>query len=165
MPNGTKVQLSQSADNAANVTEEFKVFNNYIESNPEFNTKSVSEIVDNSVLNLPTDILHAFSSALYKIKNLNEESVTIFTGADQNNNSEVFSELLFEALLNKHNGDLDYVGKNNSLKNSIVSKIKKIISMPSNQLLANEPVSIDALHEAGAIAKEKLGYEDRLFSA
>ena len=63
-------------------------------------------------------------------------------------------------VFNIYNADESYVKKSNSIKNSVVSKIRKIISSPSNQLLANEPVSVQELHDAGDKAKKALGIED-----
>jgi len=68
-------------------------------------------------------------------------------------------------LINKYNSDKDYIRKDNSIKNSIVSKIRKIISMPSSQLLANEPISVQIIKDAGNEAKKSLGFEEDRFSS
>ena len=50
---------------------------------------------------------------------------------------------LFVTILNKHNADNEYLYKNHAVKNSVVSRIKQVISSPVNQLLANTPVDVD----------------------
>ena len=62
-------------------------------------------------------------------------------------------------MINKHNGYTGYLHSNNAVKNSIISRIKQIISAPSNQLIANIPVDVEDLRTAAdkAIAKAAQG--------
>ena len=46
-------------------------------------------------------------------------------------------------MINNHNNYKEYLYQDNSVKNSIISRIKQIISDPRNQLLANEPVDVE----------------------
>lgn len=55
-------------------------------------------------------------------------------------------------------------GKNIPVKNSVISRIKQVISSPSNQLLANEPIEIDMWHEAADKALIRKGTPDLLSS-
>lgn len=54
----------------------------------------------------------------------------------------------FLSILNAHNLDETYLKKEHAVRNSVVARIKQIISTPSNQLLANTPVDIDDWHES-----------------
>lgn len=68
-------------------------------------------------------------------------------------------------LVNKYNKDNSYLRKEGAIKNSIVSKIRQIISLPSNQLLATEPVDVKPLADAGDRAKEIIGFSEPRFSS
>lgn len=50
---------------------------------------------------------------------------------------------VFIDLINKHNTFKGYMKSENAVKNSVVSRIKQIISAPSNQMIANAPVDIE----------------------
>jgi hypothetical protein len=49
---------------------------------------------------------------------------------------------MFIKAINDHNSYKGYLEKQDAVNNSVVSRIKQIISSPSNQLLANEPVNV-----------------------
>ena len=59
--------------------------------------------------------------------------------------------------INKHNLDKSYLHKENAVKNSVVSRIKQIISSPSNQMLASVPVDVQGWHDAVKTVNEKKG--------
>ena len=46
-------------------------------------------------------------------------------------------------LLNRHNLSKEYVKREDAIKNSVVTRIKQIITSPSNQMLATAPVEVD----------------------
>lgn len=72
---------------------------------------------------------------------------------------------IFIAILNRHNLNKSYLKQEHAMKNSIVSRIKQIISAPSNQLLANTPVDIDDWHKAAASALSKKQSKEILLSS
>lgn len=72
---------------------------------------------------------------------------------------------IFIAILNRHNLSKSYLKQEHAMKNSIVSRIKQIISAPSNQLLANTPVDIDDWHKAAASALSKKQSKEILLSS
>ena len=89
------------------------------------------------------------SEALRKLKSSKKQGIKL-TSIDQTRDN------LFLALINKHNMFTDFMDGKNAVKNSVISKIKQVISMPSNQLLANEPVDVQSLHTAARKAGAEL---------
>lgn len=57
-------------------------------------------------------------------------------------------------LLNRHNLSKEYVKREDAIKNSVVTRIKQIITSPSNQMLATAPVEVDTWHSAAKKALE-----------
>lgn len=58
-------------------------------------------------------------------------------------------------LITDHNGYKGYLRAKEAVKNSVVSRIKQIISMPSNQILATTPVDVQVWHDAAKLALDK----------
>jgi hypothetical protein len=99
-----------------------------------------------------------FGEIFYKLKN--NPNILL---SDTVNNSAYKD--LFLNIINKHNQDKDFIDKRNSIKNSIIYKIRRIISSPSNQLLANEPITIKPLHDGADYAKKQLGFTENPLSS
>ena len=51
-------------------------------------------------------------------------------------------------IINKHNSNRQYARTEHAINNSVVSRVKQIISDPTSQILANAPVDVQILHEA-----------------
>ena len=149
LPIGTVAQWSPTIEGASDISEEFNKYATYISF-----LKHTDKTLENIILDLPTEVIDSIGNVLYKIKENNKLFIN-----NSNSNNEQFKDL-FLNLLNAHNTDLEYINKDNAIKNSIVAKIKKIISMPSNQLLSTEPVSIQQLHDGAKAAKDKLGFKE-----
>ena len=145
LPLGKLVSYSTNLEDL-NLTEEFNAFklNNEAILTKEAIAKIQGILNDNSIkdksiyLNKPS--LEAVSKALVKIKNSNSTVVTV----NQTENAELLN--LFLSIINSYNLDTSYLKSGNSVKNSIISKIKEIILSPTNQLLASTPVD-DAMGE------------------
>lgn len=132
MPSNIKTKF---ANTGVNLTDEFNIFNDYIIENPFlFQSRIYSD-----------DVIKAFNKALRKISTLKINPTT--------KSKEVFikstaSTDSFISIINSHNLSDKVVRGRHSLKNSIVSNIRQIISSPSNQLLANIPVDVKEWHDA-----------------
>ena len=98
------------------------------------------------------DQIKLFNSVLRKIKN-NDIKLYNYKNSDK-----------FLEIINNYNNNNDYKWKKHSVKNSVISRIKQVISSPSNQLLANEPIEIDMWHEAADKALIRKGTPDLLSS-
>lgn len=70
----------------------------------------------------------------------------------------------FLEIINNYNTNIDYKWKKHSVKNSVISRIKQVISSPSNQILANEPIEISMWHKAADKALARKGDPDLLSS-
>lgn len=147
----TLVDSSELVNSAPDITLEFNKFSSFAIAH-----KINANEYKGEIFNLSPEVIYAFGNALRKGNNLQINPKTAL-GIEYKD--------LFLALINEHNTNRDYLHKNNALKNSVVSKIKRIISSPTNQLLASEPVSVQQLHDAGDAAKEELGFEEDLLSA
>lgn len=112
--------------------------------------------------------LNAIKSALQKINAHNIGELT-------NRKDEILSTFvsfpgtkeqieIFIGILNKHNSNTQYLHKEHALKNSIAATIKRIISTPSNQLLANSPVDIEDWQLAAKEALKKKTKQPMLLS-
>lgn len=91
---------------------------------------------------LDADSIKVFNRMIRKINKAKSNEIS-FTGVkeDPHFNFNVVAELI-----NRHNnpkGGRDYT---NSLKNKVSAKIQQIISAPSNQLVANSPITISDWH-------------------
>lgn len=154
--------LNQDINQSIDISSDFEKIYNLEINNPIFNSEStIEQILHNNLFNLNAESIKSISNILRKIKRNSQ----IFVSEDIRNRPG--AERILESLIkvfNIYNADESYVKKSNSIKNSVVSKIRKIISSPSNQLLANEPVSVQELHDAGDKAKKALGIEDSLLS-
>lgn len=71
--------------------------------------------------------------------------------------SSDFSFEMVADLINKHNNPSKGRDAENALKNKVVSKIQDIISAPSNQMLANSPITIQDWHDVvdAVVARKK----------
>jgi len=150
VPSGNIVELNEGGI-GTDLTNNFIKFLEYVKTNNIIN-------IEDATKDMPPDILNMFADSLRKINNSNQfDKVFIgITGESGLGNEEeiIDTKNLFISLLNLHNGDESYKKKGNSIKNSVVSKIRKIISSPSNQILANTPVNINPLHDGAAKALE-----------
>lgn len=150
--------LNQNINQSIDISSDFEKIYDLEINNPIFNSEStIEQILHNNLFNLNAESIKSISNILRKIKRNSQ----IFVSEDIRNRPG--AERILESLVkvfNIYNADESYVKKSNSIKNSVVSKIRKIISSPSNQLLANEPVSVQELHDAGDKAKKALGIED-----
>jgi hypothetical protein len=72
------------------------------------------------------------------------------TMADLSDIDEGFAA--FTNFLDYYNSYRGYLYTNYSLQNSVVGKIKNIISAPSNQILSSIPISVQQLHDGAAAA-------------
>ena len=137
IPSGIKVNDSKDG---ILIDEEFDLFYNYYLTNG-----SNAEIGIYS-----PEVLKALISILNKA-NGNNGNIKI---TKTYNNLSIYSKLL--DLLNKHNSSKQASKRRHAMKNSVVSKIKQIVSSPSNQILANTPVDVKELHDAvGEVKSEK----------
>lgn len=130
IPNGRSVKLNEFGIDLSN---EFQV---YI---TELNTPDLKE--------LSVGQIRAINSALRKINKSSNDFIFI--------NSQDKSVNRFIKLLNNHNKNKFYARKDNSVKNSIVTKISEIIKKPSNQLLANTPVDVDTWRKAVNVIRKR----------
>lgn len=139
VPTGQKVELSNKAKGAVDLTTEFAQY------------EQMYPTIDFSAGILPQPVMLLFKGVLNKVKRNNK----IYINFDDSDIKKKFIESI-----NLHNTSTDYETKENAVKNSVVSRIKRVISMPSNQLLANEPVSIQVWHngadEANKIYKREV---------
>jgi len=142
------------------VTNEFVRFAKFAQTNPEFLDKLPAEIIENNLLSLSPDAILALASVLQKAKVSKNYNINI---GPVDPALQQYKDL-FLAVLKSHNSSTHYLHRSNSIKNSVVAKIRRVISAPSNQLLATAPVSIDTLHDAGDAAKERWGFKDEVFS-
>lgn len=112
-----------------------------------FNLIDPIENLDSNLLSVPT--LTGIFHMLKQSKGFNKIFVE---GGNEQRVREVIN------LLNKHNLDDSYLRKKNSIKNSVIAKVRKIVSAPSNQLLAEEPVEIQMHHDGAKEANKVYGY-------
>lgn len=138
IPTGNKSIISPKG---ANVTKEFIAIAN------EFNKSNASNLADKreglrlimfgqdpiDLEELSSEAINNFNSAIRKVNKYNG----LVTIDETNPDISVWQDKFIE-LLDKHNTYKDY--NSDSIKNSIVSRIKQIISMPCNQALANSPI-------------------------
>ncbi len=159
LPNGKEITVD-SGSNIDNVDTEISNFIQFIESNniTETDPEKLSSM-------FPLSIIRDFISVLRKSNNNDDKQTNNTLVVNQNlyaNNSKIID--LYINIINKHNTSTEYIYKRNAIRNSIVSKIKEIISTPSNFLFASEPISIDSIHKAAEAAKEQLKYTEDLLS-
>ena len=57
---------------------------------------------------------------------------------------------IIEKIIDSYNSDTFYQSKKHAVKNSVIANMRRIISAPSNQINANEPIDVDPFHEAVA---------------
>lgn len=149
LPNGenTELQINNPTFNAEVL--------NIIDLIPEgtFRTKEVFSKFNN------LDIIN-FGILLRKLsKNNNKLEIS-----KELNNSQTKKIQNLVNILKVYNTDKTYIYNKNSIRNSIVSKIKQIISTPSNLILASQPVSIRDIHDAATKSKEVLGFEEEVLN-
>jgi len=123
-------------------------------------------------IELPVETINVINEALKrinKIKNkldkdgINLEVIPIkisLVAADQN------QPLTFINLINQHNKYTNHLSSKHAVKNSVVDKIRKIITTPSNQIWATTPVDVKVWHDAvSEVYKSRGGYnKDKLNS-
>lgn len=138
LPSGVKIEFNATSE--ADLTREASEF--FVLSRP--NVDNLSE--------LSVEQIEVLNKILRKINTNNLVSIK-FAGTEEQQR-----ELI--SLINKHNLYKGYTKKQDAVKNSVVTRIKQIISAPSNQILASTPVEVDTWHNAVKdIQKEKTSSE------
>lgn len=155
-PIPTGIELADSLGVAQSLTEEF---NDFVQS---LNGKTISNELSAETLKSLNKALRKFNS--FKVT-LDKQILNTKGNAQTKQYKEIFIDAgeqndlkkAFIDLINKHNYFTGYLRVENAVKNSVVSRIKEVISSPSNQLLANTPVDVDNWHKAAnkAMAKSK----------
>ncbi len=130
LPLPSKIKI-ESLNKGLNLSEEFAKFVELIKG------KDISYDFDVETINL-------FNKVIRKVNKAGISEVNL--GDPQNMFLE--SARIFISTINKHNANESYLKSKHAIKNSVVSRIKGIISAPSNQLLANIPVDVKVFHDA-----------------
>lgn len=147
MPNTSQVTLGD-VNIGVNITNEML---SLVDSIAELNFN----ISDN---NLPVEIIEVFNKIIRKIdisdKAFVEDSYYTYKGSDPISVESLATILKYAlTVVNSHN---KFKPKDTSLRNGVVSKLLRDISAPSNQILANSPISIKEVHDAVATVKGNL---------
>lgn len=95
----------------------------------------------------PAETIKLFNKFLRKYNHLDKIVITSV--------SNRLSREKFINLINAHNLDSSFRNKEGIVKNSVVSRIKQIISDPRNQILANTPVTVQDWHDAIKIVENR----------
>jgi hypothetical protein len=131
LPNGKEYSLVDSG--GYNLTDSFNIFKEQYK-----NLNNVNELDVNTLL--------LFESMLKEIEYI-EPDITLDIISEEDKQLA----LEFISLINDHNLSEEFIDKENAVKNSIIATTKRIVSAPSNRLLASSPID-DALeaHKKGA---------------
>lgn len=135
------------------LTEEFEEFSNSLVGQNIINELSVSSI---KVLNKALRKFNAYTNTLEKVEG---EKISKYKNVYINDSTATESKKIFLNLLNSHNTFAGHLKARDAVKNSVVSRIKGIISAPSNQIIANIPVDVKMWHNAADAAIERSGRE------
>ena len=158
IPTGKKAQLDP---NGIDVTNEFDKISEILKLNGTAGKDILSENDEvegpENIKELSEESINSFNQAIRKINNSNE----IFSI----NSADVVGVKWFTDMINNHNNYKEYLYQDNSVKNSIISRIKQIISDPRNQLLANEPVDVEGWQQAAKEAQSKNPTKPMLLSS
>ena len=101
----------------------------------------------NTNYQFPAETIKLFNKFLRKYSHLDRIVITSV--------SNILSREKFINLINAHNLDSSFRNKEGVVKNSVVSRIKQIISDPRNQILANTPVTVQDWHDAIKIVEDR----------
>ena len=101
----------------------------------------------NTNYQFPAETIKLFNKFLRKYNHLDNIVITSV--------SNRLSREKFIDLINAHNLDSSFRNKEGVVKNSVVSRIKQIISDPRNQILANTPVTVQDWHDAIKIVEDR----------
>lgn len=138
-------------DDGIDLTEEFNEFSNSLAGQNIINELSANSI---KILNKALRKFNAYENVLEKVE---KEKISKYKNVYINNLTAVKSKKIFLDLLNSHNVFTGHLKARDAVKNSVVSRIKDIISAPSNQIIANIPVDVKIWHDAADTAIEKSG--------
>jgi hypothetical protein len=118
---------------------EFQIYAEYVKLNPN---SEKSRIFTPGVIETMAQAIRKANTNVREI--VNEKGVAVPTVKIQFNFTEEEKELAdkFLKLITDHNKSTSSLKSRHALKNSVVSKIRKVISSPSNQLLASTPVDV-----------------------
>ena len=135
MPTGlnSKEDINLEESSKYDITSELKSFVNSYNNLKDFS-------------NFDVETIKAFNKLLTKINNNDGFYVYFLDTEGWEQQQDDFNTAI--DLIDKHNTYKGYLNNDMSVKNSIVSKINRIISSPVNQILANTPVSVKELHDA-----------------
>lgn len=92
---------------------------------------------------LSAEVINVFNKMIRHINKNDLDTISI----QPNMEAAGFEFDIVADLINRHNVIEEGRDAENALKNKVVSKIQEIISAPSNQLMANSPITIDAWHK------------------
>ena len=99
--------------------------------------------------NFSVDLINQLNTILRKVNSSN----SLFLNLGENVNPDSANSFL--KLLKDYNSNTEFVKKKYAVLNSVVANIKQIISTPSNQLIANEPVDVDEWQKAAKLGLDK----------
>lgn len=103
---------------------------------------------------MDVDDIKRFADILKAVKKVTENETKRATLANEKTRQiNVAANELLVDLINYYNAYTEHIDSQYALQNSIVSKILRTISAPSNQLLATKPVSIQQWHDGADAAK------------
>jgi hypothetical protein len=114
-------------------------------------TNMPNDIEDLSDINLSLDEAKIIGSILRKLSQI--DSVAI------KNNINPYATLVLN-LVNKHNAFKKFIYSKNAVKNSVIARIRQVISAPSSQFLSSIPVDVDSLHNAAENAGMDASYRN-----
>ena len=168
---GILYTLSKTGNNSIDLSREFEEFidsvdNNTVESMEEVWGSIVKDLKGEPVpyfsinSNFSVDLIKKLKTILVKVNK--SQSLSINLG-----NNSLYNEFTkdFIKLINDYNLSTTYLYKRNAINNSVVSRIKNIISAPSNYLIANEPVEVADWQDAAAKGLEVRGGVQFLLSS
>ena len=140
LPNG--IDEFEISNNGEDFTEEFIDFHESLKDNNDQELSATSlSIINTTLRKLGKNSVGQLNlDKLGSLYSLEELQTTLKT--------------LREVIVN-HNSYERYLKTKDSVKNSVVSRIKQIISTPSNQILATTPVDVKIWHDAADLAVSK----------
>lgn len=129
LPTEKETMLVEDGSSDINVTEDYnKIANSLVNQDYTYE--------------LPAQTITLFNNLIRKINATPNNKISIDL------ESSVIPFATFVSKINQHNISRDFINGQEAVKNSVVSGIKQIISNPSNQVLANNPVNVQEWHDA-----------------
>ncbi len=137
LPSGN--HIAYDATSQVDLTDEYNIVKN-------LSLRNISEA--------DSEELSAFKTALDKLGN--SSTFTVEKAAEKDLRG-------FTSILDKYNSGRDYQNNNAAVSNGVVSKMKEIISSPTNQIYANQPVVTDDFEEGAndALAEKEANLDER----